>query len=194
MLFSASSGWELADQAAKLAARAQRKARKKVDEIGIDMPKIRKTAGMEGQVNDFMQTVNNIPSLSYGNKPPGKASRNSKETQSQDRSDHACDSSAGDGLAGAVCTDNSALAAIIAQQQSMMASQMKMFMDFQQQLQMQSLFRNFHPTTVKPNLVQRSSPSSTEKRAERSAHEKLELERRQAKIESIKAKKKKCDE
>ena len=127
--FSASSGAELADQAAKLAARAQRKARKKVDSIGINMNEIRSTAGIDNRVNDFMQTVNNIPSLSLGSKPA--VTTNSKSNKgNQKKSIPTSDSSApqtpyfSDGAASAVSTDNSAIAAILAQQQSMMANQM----------------------------------------------------------------------
>ena len=82
--FSASSGGELNDHASKLAARAQRKAKHKENNVGVDMNKIRKTPGMGSRVDDFMQNVNDIPSLSLGNKPAEKAkSKRSKETQSE---------------------------------------------------------------------------------------------------------------
>jgi hypothetical protein len=79
---------------------------------------------------------------------------------------------------------NSAIAALMAQQQAMMTNQMKMFMEFQQQqelarqqqqTQVQALLEKFHSSSSTHSLSQqpRSSPSSAEKRAERSAQEKL---------------------
>ena len=178
--FSASSGGELADHASKLVDRAQRKAKEKVNNVGVDMNEIRNTPGIGSRVDDFMQNVDEIPSLSLGNKPAGKAkSRKSKETQSKNRSSDAFDSSAhqpfncSDGTSSAVSTDNLTLAAILAQQQSMTANQMKMCMDFQQQqqqeqqLQMQSLLGKFQSSTGSPKQKQQNlSPSSAEKRVE----------------------------
>ena len=78
-----------------------------------------------------------------------------------------------------------------------------MFMDFQQQqeaarqqqqLQVQTLMEKLQSSTVTTNLVQRLSPSSAEKRAERSSQDRLDFAKRQAKLESIKVNKKKCDE
>ena len=181
----ASSGGELADQAAKLAAKARRKAKKKVNDIGVDMDEIRDSPGLHGKVDQFMQSVNSIPSLSLGNKPPVPTHHLDSSLQQAAYSSDAA--SAG---------DNSAIAALMAQQQAMMTNQMKMFMEFQQQ---QELARQQQQTQVQALLEKfqqqpRSSPSSAEKRAERSTQEKLANERRKAKHDSMKDKKKKCDD
>jgi hypothetical protein len=73
-----SSGGELADQAAKVAARAQRKAKQRVNEIGVDMNQIRNTAGLSDTVEEFMHSVNNIPALSTGNNAPTTAPTQSR--------------------------------------------------------------------------------------------------------------------
>ena len=92
--------------------------------------------------------------------------------------------------------DNSSVASILAQQQAMMSSQMKMFMDFQkqqelirqqqQQLQVQSWMESL-------SQPRKPSPSSAEKRAARVSKEREESLQRQAKIDSMKAAKSKCD-
>jgi hypothetical protein len=97
----ASSGGELADQAAKLAAKARRKAKKKVNDIGVDMDGIRDSPGLHGKVDQFMQSVNSIPSLSLGIKPPVPTNHlDSSLHQAAYSSDAA---SAGDNSAIAAC-------------------------------------------------------------------------------------------
>ena len=184
---SFSSGGDLTDHAAKLAARAQRKATKKVNEVGIDIEQIRKTAGMSNTVDEFMKSVTNIPSLSVGVRQPGiKRPNPASGTPSQHLQVNDLDNN----------TNNSAIATMLAQQQAMMTNQMKMFMDFQQQqelirqqqqLQLQALME-------KIPLQSQKSPSSAEKRAAQNVKEKEDNERRQAKIDSMRATKKKCEE
>ena len=189
----ASSGGELADQAAKLAARAQRKAKKKVNDVGVDMNMIRETPGLDSRVDEFMQSVNGIPSLSLGGGP-------AHNTPQPAHSAHQTDGASSTGLAG----DSSVIATLMAQQQSMMSNQMKIFMDFQQQqaaasqqqqLQVQALLEKLHSSSSNSLGSQaRASPSSAEKRAERNAREKQESDRRKSKLEAIKDDKKKCDD
>ena len=202
-----SSGGELADQAAKLAARAQRKARHKVNNIGVDMNDIRNSPGMDDTVDDFMQSVTSIPSLSLGSKVPASASARKNKEPSQNKNPAASDSVHqtpysvdGAGVAGSgIGTDQSSIAALLTQQQTMMTK----FLDFQQQqevarqqqqLQVQSWMQQLQISVHNPVQHQRPSPSSAEKRADRSAQENLENARRQAKIDSFKDNKKKCDD
>jgi hypothetical protein len=178
----ASSGGELADQAAKLAARAQRKAKKKANDVGVDMEQIRTTPGLSDSVEDYMQSVYSIPSLSVG-------SRSSVASQNGNSSTV--------GLGAG--PDNSTIASMLTQQQQMMTNQMKMFMEFQQQqqLQLQTLMEKVPlqvPTAGHTPGFHQKSPSSAEKRAARITKEREDNKRRQAKIDSMKAVKKKCDD
>ena len=120
-----SSGGELADQAAKLSARAQRKAKKKANDVGVDMSQIRSTPGIGDKVDQLMESVNGIPSLSLGHNLPATAtSGHSLLTSDSSIPQPSLSDGAGAG------TDSSIIATLMAQQQSMMTNQMKMFMDF----------------------------------------------------------------
>ena len=192
------SASDLAIQSEKLRAKAARKALKKQNNIGTDMNEIRKTPGLSDRVEQYVEKVSTIPSLSAGAElQPSRGVSNRPEASLD-----------GAGAVGTgVGTDQSVMSSFMFQQQSLMAEQMRAFATFQQQQeaariqhqqQVQSWIQQIQlgqgTSQATPYQPHKSlSPTSAEKRAARKAAEKAKDAARQAKLKARKDEKVKAD-